>query len=278
MNTKIGAAVSEAVEKFVSKGIDNSKIDARILMASVLKVSPHETSFLFNNFLTDEQIDLFSKAVERRLARIPVSHILGYRDFFDHRFIVTSDVLDPRPETEHLVEEALKKNFQNVLDLGTGSGCVILSLLAKKAGSTGLGVDVSKTAINIAEKNAVQMSLQRRVEFKVSDWFNNIKPQKFDLIVSNPPYIHPEKIKFLAPELKHEPLLALTDNKDGLDSYRNIARYAPSFLQSRGHLILEIGFDQEFEVTKILNLNGFQDIKVTRDLNGRQRVITCCIK
>ena len=278
MNKKIGVAVSEAVEKFVSKGIDNSKIDARILMASVLKVSPHETSFLFNNFLTDEQIDLFSKVVERRLARIPVSHILGYRDFFDHRFIVTSDVLDPRPETEHLVEEALKKNFQNVLDLGTGSGCVILSLLAKKAGSTGLGVDVSKTAINIAEKNAVQMSLQRRVEFKVSDWFNNIKPQKFDLIVSNPPYIHPEKIKFLAPELKHEPLLALTDNKDGLDSYRNIARYAPSFLQSRGHLILEIGFDQEFEVTKILNLNGFQDIKVTRDLNGRQRVITCCIK
>ena len=278
MNKKIGVAVSEAVEKFVSKGIDNSKIDARILMASVLKVSPHETSFLFNNFLTDEQIDLFSKVVERRLARIPVSHILGYRDFFDHRFIVTSDVLDPRPETEHLVEEALKKNFQNVLDLGTGSGCVILSLLAKKAGSTGLGVDVSKTAINIAEKNAVQMSLQRRVEFKVSDWFNNIKPQKFDLIVSNPPYIHPEKIKFLAPELKHEPLLALTDSKDGLDSYRNIARYAPSFLQSRGHLILEIGFDQEFEVTKILNLNGFQDIKVTRDLNGRQRVITCCIK
>ena len=278
MNTKIGMAVSEAVEKFVSKGIDNSKIDARILMASVLKVSPHETSFLFNNFLTDEQIDLFSKAVERRLARIPVSHILGYRDFFDHRFIVTSDVLDPRPETEHLVEEALKKNFQNVLDLGTGSGCVILSLLAKKAGSRGLGVDVSKTAINIAEKNAVQMSLQGRVEFKVSDWFSNIKPQKFDLIVSNPPYIHPEKIKFLAPELKHEPLLALTDNKDGLDSYRNIARVAPSFLQSRGHLILEIGFDQEFEVTKILNLNGFQDIKVTRDLNGRQRVITCCIK
>ena len=278
MNTKIGMAVSEAVEKFVSKGIDNSKIDARILMASVLKVSPHETSFLFNKFLTDEQRDLFSNAVERRLARIPVSHILGYRDFFDHRFIVTSDVLDPRPETEHLVEEALKKNFQNVLDLGTGSGCIILSLLAKKAGSRGLGVDVSKTAINIAKKNAVQMSLQRRVEFKVSDWFNNIKPQKFDLIVSNPPYIHPEKIKFLEPELKHEPLLALTDNKDGLDSYRNIAHSAPSFLQSRGHLILEIGFDQEFEVTKILNLNGFQDIKVTRDLNGRQRVITCCIK
>lgn len=277
MNTKIGTAVSEAVEKFVSKGIDNSKIDARILMASVLKVSPHETSFLFNNFLTDEQRDLFSKVVERRLARIPVSHILGYRDFFDHRFIVTSDVLDPRPETEHLVEEALKKNFQNVLDLGTGSGCIILSLLAKKAGSRGLGVDVSKTAINIAKKNSVQMSLQRRVEFKVSDWFSNIKHQKFDLIVSNPPYIHPEKIKFLAPELKHEPLLALTDNKDGLDSYRNIARVAPSFLQSSGHLILEIGFDQEFAVTKILNLNGFQDIEVTCDLNGRQRVISCCI-
>ena len=277
MNIKVGAAVSEAVEKFVSKGIDNSNIDARILMASVLKVSLYETSFLFNNFLTDEQIDLFSKAVERRLARIPVSHILGYRDFFDHRFIVTSDVLDPRPETEHLVEEALKKNFQNVLDLGTGSGCIILSLLAKKAGSRGLGVDVSKTAINIAKKNAVQMSLQRRVEFKVSDWFSNIKHQKFDLIVSNPPYIHPEKIRFLAPELKHEPLLALTDNKDGLDSYRNIARVAPSFLQSSGHLILEIGFDQEFAVTKILNLNGFQDIKVTCDLNGRQRVISCCI-
>ena len=278
MNTKIGAAVSEAIEKFASKGIDNSKIDARLLMASVLKVSPHETSLLFNNFLTDEQRDLFSKAVEKRLARIPVSHILGYRDFFDHRFIVTPDVLDPRPETEHLVEEALKKNFQNVLDLGTGSGCIILSLLAQKAGSGGLGVDVSKTAINIAKKNAVQMRLQRRVEFKVSDWFNNIKPQKFDLIVSNPPYIHPEKIKFLAPELKHEPLLALTDNKDGLDSYRNIARVAPSFLQTKGHLILEIGFDQESEVTKILNLNGFQDIKVTLDLNGRQRVITCCIK
>ena len=276
MTKTIGIAIFEAARQLSIAGIDGSQLDARVLMSSVLKVAPYQASLIADKYLTKDQLEEFSKVIQRRLRRVPVSHILGYRDFFEHRFIVTPDVLDPRPETELLVVEALKESFQNVLDLGTGSGCILLSLLAKKINVQGVGIDISAAAISIARRNAKNLYLESRVNLNVSDWFSNVGKQKFDLIVSNPPYVHPNQMELLSPEVLHEPMLALTDNEDGLNAFRKIATNAKEFMVSGGRLLFEIGFDQGPEVTEILNISGFRDIRVLPDLNGNDRIVSCC--
>jgi release factor glutamine methyltransferase len=278
MTKTIGIAIFEAARQLSIAGIDSSQLDARVLMSSVLKVVPYQASLIADKCLTKAQLEEFSKVIQRRLRRVPVSHILGYRDFFEHRFIVTPDVLDPRPETELLVVEALKESFQNVLDLGTGSGCILLSLLAKKTNVQGVGIDNSAAAISIARRNAKNLHLESRVRLNVSDWFSNVGKQKFDLIVSNPPYIHPNQLELLSPEVLQEPMLALTDNEDGLNAFKEIATNAQKFMVAGGRLIFEIGFDQGLEVVEILNISGFQDIRVLPDLNGSDRIVSCCSK
>ena len=278
MTKTIGIAIFEAARQLSIAGIDSSKLDARVLMSSVLKVAPYQASLIADKCLTKAQLEEFSKVIQRRLRRVPVSHILGYRDFFEHRFIVTPDVLDPRPETELLVVEALKESFQNVLDLGTGSGCILLSLLAKKINVQGVGIDISAAAISIARRNAKNLHLESRVNLNVSDWFSNVGKRKFDLIVSNPPYVHPNQLELLSPEVLHEPMLALTDNEDGLNAFKEIATNAQRFMVAGGRLIFEIGFDQGPAVADILNISGFQDIRVLPDLNGSDRIVSCCLK
>jgi release factor glutamine methyltransferase len=278
MTKTIGIAIFEAARQLSIAGIDSSQLDARVLMSSVLKVVPYQASLIADKCLTKAQLEEFLKIIQRRLRRVPVSHILGYRDFFEHRFIVTPDVLDPRPETELLVVEALKESFQNVLDLGTGSGCILLSLLAKKTNVQGVGIDNSAAAISIARRNAKNLHLESRVRLNVSDWFSNVGKQKFDLIVSNPPYIHPNQLELLSPEVLQEPMLALTDNEDGLNAFKEIATNAQKFMVAGGRLIFEIGFDQGPEVVEILNISGFQDIRVLPDLNGSDRIVSCCSK
>ena len=278
MTKTIGIAIFEAARQLSIAGIDGSQLDARVLMSSVLKVAPYQASLIADKCLTKAQLEEFSKVIQRRLRRVPVSHILGYRDFFEHRFIVTPDVLDPRPETELLVVEALKESFQNVLDLGTGSGCILLSLLAKKTNVQGVGIDISAAAISIARRNAKNLHLESRVNLNVSDWFSNVGKRKFDLIVSNPPYVHPNQLELLSPEVLHEPMLALTDNEDGLSAFKEIATNAKKFMVSGGRLIFEIGFDQGPAVADILNISGFQDIRVLPDLNGSDRIVSCCLK
>ena len=278
MTKTIGIAIFEAARQLSIAGIDSSQLDARVLMSSVLKVAPYQASLIADKCLTKAQLEEFSKVIQRRLRRVPVSHILGYRDFFEHRFIVTPDVLDPRPETELLVVEALKESFQNVLDLGTGSGCILLSLLAKKINVQGVGIDISAAAISIARRNAKNLYLESRVNLNVSDWFSNVGKQKFDLIVSNPPYVHPNQLELLSPEVLHEPMLALTDNEDGLNAFKEIATNAQKFMVAGGRLIFEIGFDQGPAVADILSISGFQDIRVLPDLNGSDRIVSCCLK
>ena len=278
MTKTIGIAIFEAARQLSIAGIDSSQLDARVLMSSLLKVAPYQASLIADKCLTKAQLEEFSKVIQRRLRRVPVSHILGYRDFFEHRFIVTPDVLDPRPETELLVVEALKESFQNVLDLGTGSGCILLSLLAKKINVQGVGIDISAAAISIARRNAKNLHLESRVNLNVSDWFSNVGKRKFDLIVSNPPYVHPNQLELLSPEVLHEPMLALTDNEDGLNAFKEIATNAQKFMVAGGRLIFEIGFDQGPAVAEILNISGFQDIRVLPDLNGSDRIVSCCLK
>jgi release factor glutamine methyltransferase len=278
MTKTIGSAVLDATRQLALAGIEGAHLDARILMSSVLKVAPHQASLLGGNFLDKTQLERFGEVIQKRLSRVPVSHILGYRDFFEHRFFVTPDVLDPRPETELLVVEALKESCQNVLDLGTGSGCILLSLLAKNLSAQGLGIDISEAAIAVARKNAKNLHLQNRANFSLSNWFSNVEKQKFDLIVANPPYIHPNQLERLSPEVLKEPMMALTDSEDGLGSFKKIAMSAQKFMAVGARLVFEIGYDQGPLVAEILNTSGFQDIRVVPDLNGCDRMITCCSK
>jgi len=210
-----------------------------------------------------------------RVARVPMSHILGYRDFYEHRFIVTPDVLDPRPETEELVARALSAPFENVLDLGTGSGCIILSLLAENSSARGLAVDQSAQALEVARRNAENLRLTDRLRFCRSDWCQELPAEQFDLIVSNPPYIHPAALKGLSPEVHHEPISALTDNIDGLSHYETIAHQAHGFLAPQGRLLFEIGYDQGAAVAEILRKEGYGDIAILEDLDHRPRVVSC---
>ncbi len=275
MTQSVRAALKQASQILVSAGVAAAQRDARLLMAFVLGFEPHQVSLHGDAMLDVDQEVAFTAAVKLRASRVPISHILGYRDFFETRFILTSDVLDPRPETEQLVSHALSESFETVLDLGTGSGCILLSLLAKQPLAHGVGVDQSAKAIAVAKLNAQKMQLIARVEFLVSNWFSEVPATKFDLIVSNPPYIHPNAMAALSAEVLHEPELALTDHDDGLSHYRNITKQANDFLTPNGRLIFEIGFDQGGAVSKILAQQQFHDIVILNDLNHHPRVVAC---
>lgn len=216
----------------------------------------------------------FEQAIAARLARKPVSQIIGRRAFWKHEFLVTSDVLDPRPDTETLVEHALAAPFTRVLDLGTGSGCILLSLLADRPGATGLGTDLSLAALQIAKQNAAALGLSDRAAFRQADWLAGVEG-KFDLIVSNPPYIATTAYEGLPPELRlHEPKSALTPGGDGLDAYRSILAQAPAHLRSGGRLMVEIGHDQGSRVTAFFKAAGLEQLRVITDLNGKDRVVS----
>ena len=275
MTQTVQLALKSADQILVSAGVDGALRDSRILMAFVLCCEPHKISFSFDFVLNASQEAAFTICIARRALREPVSHIVGYRDFYENRFILTSDVLDPRPETEQLVSHVLDEDFDTVLDLGTGSGCILLSLLSKRQLAKGLGVDLSAKAIAVAKLNAKKLKVSARVELRVSDWFSNVPNTKFDVIVSNPPYIHPNGMAALSAEVLYEPEVALTDYDDGLSHYRKIAINAHDFLAPDGRLVFEIGYDQEDAVSKILAQNRFSDIVVLKDLDNHSRVVTC---
>lgn len=215
----------------------------------------------------------FEDAIKLRSERRPVSHIIGRRDFWKHEFKVTSDVLDPRPETELLVELALAQPFTKVLDLGTGSGAIILSLLAERPEATGVGTDISERAVLVAGENAQVLRLTDRVIFPLSDWWDDVGG-RYDLIVSNPPYIAADEMAGLAPEVSyHEPRGALTDDADGLTAYRSIAARAAEFMTPGARLLLEIGPSQAKAVSELLREGGLEKITVHPDLDGRDRVV-----
>ncbi|MEM7644192.1 MAG: peptide chain release factor N(5)-glutamine methyltransferase [Pseudomonadota bacterium] len=220
----------------------------------------------------------FEHLVARRVRREPVSHLTGRRAFWMHDFIVTPDVLDPRPDTETLVETARDvlrdAGAPRLLDLGTGSGCILLSLLHELPGATGIGTDISSAALDVAWRNADRVGVADRVTFGQADWLRGVAG-RFDLIVSNPPYIAEAEMADLQPEVRDwEPHLALTPGGDGLAAYRILARDAPAHLGPGGWLMAEIGHRQAAAVTALWRQAGLTRIGVTRDLNGRDRVVS----
>lgn len=255
-------------------GIDGAPRDARLLMAHVLGIDAGRITLHAPDEMSEDVLLAFDAAIARRVMREPVSHILGKRHFYGRDFIVTSDVLDPRPETEVLIEQALKCNFASVLDMGVGSGAILLTLLSENPDAHGLGSDLSEAAIAVAQCNAHQLEVGERVQFQTSDWFDAIEDgQTFDLVVSNPPYIATTEMPELSPELGYEPRMALTDEADGLTPYARIAARILEFLTPGGRILFEIGPTQAQAVSGYLKAAGCENIDVICDFDGRDRVV-----
>lgn len=264
-------ALSHAVARLRQAGIPDAPRDARRLLAHVLNIDPGRLTLILPDPVADAVLPVLDTALDRRVAREPVSHITGRRAFYGRDFVVTPDVLDPRPETETLIAAALARPFSRVLDLGTGSGCILLTLLAERPAAAGLGTDLSVAALDVARANAGALGVMR-AEFTQSDWFADVSGV-YDLIVSNPPYIAECEMATLAPELSHEPQGALTDGADGLSAYREIALGVQGHLAEGGRLLVEIGASQAADVRRIFADAGLETVAVHPDLDGRDRVV-----
>lgn len=266
-------ALRGAIARLRAGGIEDAPLDARRLLAHALGIASDRLTLHLPDEMTAAAARAYEEALVARLARQPVAQITGQRLFWGLSFRVTPDTLDPRPETEALVAEALRAPFQTVLDLGTGTGCILLSCLADRPEAEGLGVDLSPAALAVAQENASTLGLAARARFLVSDWFSAVSGQ-FDLIVSNPPYIAQDEMAGLAPEVRDwEPHLALTPGGDGLAPYRIIAAKAGHHLSENGRLLVEIGPTQGQAVAALFAAAGLVDIRILPDMDGRDRVV-----
>ncbi|MBB95555.1 MAG: protein-(glutamine-N5) methyltransferase, release factor-specific [Rhodobacteraceae bacterium] len=271
--TTAAEAMATATARLRAAGVDDPARDARLLLAHAARIEAARVTLIAPEDLEPEIAERYDRLIALRSVRIPVSHLVGERAFYGRRFKVSRDVLDPRPETEALIEAALAEPFDDVLDLGVGSGCILVTLLAEMPEARGVGVDISEAACLQASANAVMQGVHERARIQVSDWFSRID-QQFDLIVSNPPYIARSEMQNLSPEVRqHEPDVALTDGGDGLGAYRAICMAAPGFLAVGGRLIFEIGPTQGRAVAKICHAAGFGEVEILPDLDGRDRVV-----
>lgn len=262
-----------AIARLRDAGVPDPTGDARRLLAHALGVAPERLTLVLADHLPRGADAAFDTLIARRAARQPVSQIIGTRLFWGRQFIVTGDVLDPRPETETLIKEALRVPFARLLDLGTGSGAILLSLLAERSQAQGLGVDVSAPALAVARANADALGVAGRADLRLSDWFAEIGG-RYDLITSNPPYIAETEMAALAPETRHwEPRLALCPGGDGLDTYRAIAAGAGAHLAPGGRLIVEIGPTQAKAVCALFSAAGLCNPHVLPDMDGRPRLV-----
>lgn len=269
-----GKELCQAAEvRLQAAGVDDPARDVARLFFHALgeDVPRHHRAARLDQPVSPEVQARFDAMIQARAARQPVAQIIGLRAFWKHDFEVTRDTLDPRPDTETLVEAALEAPFRRILDLGTGTGAILISLLAERRAATGIGVDLSPAALEVARRNAARIGVD--AEFILSDWFDRITGD-FDLIVSNPPYIAAVEMPGLSPEVREwEPRLALTDEGDGLTAYRAIAAGALAHLAPGGRVLVEIGLTQAADVSAIFRAAGFGKLTVRQDLDGRDRVI-----
>lgn len=268
----VAEALRSAVLKLREAGVPDAPGDARVLLADAMGLGPDRLTLHLPDPLAPEAEARLAAHLTARAARQPVSQIIGRRLFWGMEFIVTPQVLDPRPETEVLVAAAIRRPFVRLLDLGTGSGAILLACLRAMPMATGLGVDLSPGALAVARRNAVTLGLERRAGLALSDWFSAV-PGRYDLIVSNPPYIAADELPALEPEVRlHEPLMALSPGGDGLGAYRQITAGAMARLMPGGRILLEIGPTQGAAVRAMLEAQGFERCALLPDLDGRDRV------
>jgi len=266
-------AMAAAAARLRAAGVPDPARDARVLLAHAASVDASRVTLIAPEEIAPEIAERFENLIALRAVRVPVSHLVGQRAFYGRDFRISRDVLDPRPETETLIELALSEPFETVLDLGTGSGCILVTLLAERPDARGLGLDLSEAACLQASANAVLHGVAARADIRQSDWFGAAEG-RFDLIVANPPYLAKSEMAGVAPELRlHEPEMALTDGLDGLSAYRVIASQAQGYLTATGRVLAEIGWQQGADVAQIFKAAGWGRVRILPDLDGRDRVL-----
>lgn len=270
---------------FMDAGMETAALDARILVGAACKISEEEMIAQGARPVGRMEAFRLERSTARRLAGEPVSRIIGRREFWGMEFTVTPDTLDPRPDTETLVEETLswargQAGSIRILDLGTGTGCILISLLKELPNAAGIGVDISGGALDVAAENAKRHGVADRLEFRCGSWFAPIEAgEMFDLIVSNPPYIAESEMESLAVEVKnHDPRGALTDEKDGLEAYRAIYPQLANYLKPHGMAFFEMGYAQGAPMARLVEDAGANLDRIIKDLAGHERVVALSIR
>jgi len=278
MTLTLVSAWNAAKQRLQAAGVEGPVIDARLLVEAAADATRADIVGEPRRELTAEQAARLDDFVSRREHREPISHILGRKGFWKIMLTVTPHVLTPRPDTETLVEWALRQypdsRAFSMVDLGVGSGAIMLAILAERVAGKGLGVDVSEEALAVARENATNLGLAGRVALLRGDWTRGLDDAGFDLVVSNPPYIRSAEIDTLEPEVKdHEPRLALDGGPDGLDAYRLLAPEVLRVLKPGGRFALEIGHDQSKQVEALFKAAGAAEVATLKDLSNRDRVV-----
>ena len=272
------ALLKKSIEYIQSKGIKEAKLDTELIFSEVLNYDRMMLSLSFTREITEAEKEKIREMLKKRAVdKLPVQYILGYEEFYGRRFEVNKAVLIPRPETERLVEECIKRltetNGKFVLDIGAGSGAIGVSIAKELPNTKVLACDLSEDALEVAKLNAEKLEATN-IKFIKSDVFSEIKYKEFDLIVSNPPYIPQEEYENLQVEVKlHEPQMALTDAKDGYYFYKKISREAPNYLKSGGILAFEVGYNQSEEIKLFMEKQGFKNVVVIKDYEGIDRMV-----
>ena len=276
---KIEELLKQGKEKLVKNNIEDASIISRLLLQFILNIDRNEIIINQEKEVEEENEKEFNLAIEKILCGLPLQYITNYQEFMRLKFYVNENVLIPQPDTEIVVEEVLKiakkENKQKILDICTGSGCIGISLAYYLENVRITMSDISINAIEIAKKNAKNNNVLEKIEFIQSDMFENIK-EKFDIIVSNPPYIETSVIKTLSKQVQNEPKIALDGGEDGLIYYRELINKATKFLNDNGYLCMEIGYDQKEKVIELAKKEEiFSKIESIKDLAGNDRVIIC---
>ncbi len=257
--------------------IKSYNLDSELLLSSTLKIDRSKILLNLDKKIKIEEKIFFLNLIKRRKKSEPIAYIIGYKEFWKEKFKVNNNVLIPRPETEILVEQVINElninSKKRILDIGTGSGCIILSILKERKKCMGVGIDISKNAVKLAKYNAKIQHIKNRIKFFNTD-IDNFYSNKYDLIISNPPYIDLNKIDDLDKDIKnHEPKVALDGGIDGYEKIRLVIKKSSNLIKRKGKLFLEVGFDQAIETLRILNIYGFYNNKIIKDLSKKNRCI-----
>jgi len=273
----IESILKEGISILKESKISNPQLDSEILLSNSIKRDKKYIILNPKKLLSSEQTEIFKNLIERRRKKEPIAYLINKKEFWKDEFFVNKDVLIPRPDTELIIEQVLKiyskKSKLHVLDIGTGSGCIILSILKERPNFYGTAIDISKKSINVSKLNAKQLNLSNRVKFFHSS-VDNFIIGKYDLVVSNPPYIELFNLKYLEKDvINFEPKLALSGGFDGFSKIRKVINKTKNLIKKNGKFILEIGFNQKNKVKKILRQEGFYVNKTIRDYGENDRCI-----
>ena len=274
---KIDNALKKANSILKNNYIKSSLLDCELLLSKAINQNREYIILNLDQKIKEKDYLIFTKLIEERSKGKPIAYLTGKKNFWKYEFDIEENVLIPRPDTELIIQQVLKiyknKNSINFLDVGVGSGAILLSILKEKIGFLGTGIDISNTCLNVCKKNADKLNVNKRIKLFKSN-IDNFHNGKYDLIISNPPYIKKLDLKYLDKEiLNFEPRLALDGGLDGLSEIRKVIAKSSELIKKKGKLILEIAFDQKYEVKEILKNNGFYIERIVKDLSKNERCI-----